>query len=170
MFHYLNLQILTSFRQTSAYYQIVFLDEPTTGLDPQARQRLWQRVRQERNAGTTVVLTTHYLEEAERLCDRVIMIDQGHILASDTPKVLIAQHIEPHVFEIFTDEHAEFLTAELPALRTELLGDSVLCYTDKEPVMLAYLEQQDRPLEFTHRRGNLEDVFLKLTGRELRDV
>ena len=150
--------------------ELVVLDEPTTGLDPQARQMIWQRLRQLRMNGITLVLTTHYMEEAQRLCDRVTIMDHGRILASDTPGALIRQQIEPHVIEVYGPGAARWQSANGRGLaaRSEQVGETVFYYADDERPLLAALQQQHE-LTFLHRPANLEDVFVKLTGRELRD-
>ncbi len=149
--------------------ELLILDEPTTGLDPQARQLLWRRLRELLAAGKTLLLTTHYMEEAERLCDRIMVMDHGVILATGSPAELIRAHIEPQVVELFGPRAAEWLAAEGAgrAERTEEVGESVLCYLHDERPLLDALAAVEG-LRFTHRRANLEDVFLKLTGRDLR--
>ncbi len=150
--------------------ELLVLDEPTTGLDPQARQLIWQRLRRLRSEGITQILTTHYMEEAERLCDRVTIMDHGRLLDSGHPRALIRRHIEPHVIEV----HGEGLmrwheeTASSLAPRHERAGDGILYYLDDERPLIEALTGQDQ-LSYLHRPANLEDVFLKLTGRELRD-
>ena len=150
--------------------ELLVLDEPTTGLDPQARQLIWQRLRRLRSEGITQILTTHYMEEAERLCDRVTIMDHGRLLDSGHPRALIREHIEPHVIEVHGAElkrwHEE--TASRLAPRHERAGDGVLYYLDDEGPMMEALSRRDE-LSYLHRPANLEDVFLKLTGRELRD-
>ncbi len=151
--------------------ELLVLDEPTTGLDPQARHVIWQRLRQLRASGKTVVITTHYMEEAERLCDRLIVIDKGVILAQGAPKDLIRDLVEPYVVELFGAEAriwAQALTLDT-GLRLEALEESVLLYTHDEQALLQQLHTQPN-FQFTHRRANLEDVFLRLTGRELREA
>ncbi|MEO5702774.1 MAG: ATP-binding cassette domain-containing protein [Gammaproteobacteria bacterium] len=149
---------------------LLVLDEPTTGLDPQARQLIWQRLRTLLAQGKTLILTTHYMEEAERLCDRVVIMDHGHILALGSPLELIRQHIEPHVLEIYGpgfDAWHAAVGATL-AIRSERVGETVFCYAvDERPLVEELIRRPD--LRYVHRPGNLEDVFLKLTGRELRD-
>ena len=149
--------------------ELLVLDEPTTGLDPQARQLLWQRLRELIAVGKTLLLTTHYMEEAERLCDRVMVMDRGHILASGSPADLIRAHIEPQVGELFGAGAQAWLAARAAAVvvRSERVGESVLCYVRDERPLLDELAAAEG-LRFSHRRANLEDVFLKLTGRELR--
>lgn len=150
--------------------QILILDEPTTGLDPQARQMIWQRLRELKQQGRTLILTTHYMEEAHRLCDRLAIIDHGRIVALGTPEDLIAQHIEPHVIEIY-GSGLDSCLAE-PGLqhvaRIERVGETAFLYLHQEETALNALCRRE-DLRFLHRRANLEDVFLKLTGRELRE-
>jgi len=150
--------------------ELLILDEPTTGLDPQARQLLWQRLRKLKNEGATLILTTHYMEEAERLCDRILLVDHGKILAEGSPRNLISQTIEPQVIEINVSDHRENeLLNHLPVERTEIVGETLFCYTLDEKPLIAYLKSYPQ-FEFLHRRANLEDVFVKLTGRELRET
>ena len=149
--------------------RLVVLDEPTTGLDPQARHHIWQRLRELRDAGTTLILTTHYMEEAERLCDRLAILDAGRIVASGTPRALIAEHIEPHVLEL-TGAGADTWGADAApdtGVRIHRVGDLTLLYTAKPRALLERLDASDQ--RYLHRPANLEDVFLKLTGHDLRD-
>lgn len=145
---------------------IIFLDEPTTGLDPQARHMMWQRLRRLLGEGKTILLTTHFMEEAERLCDRLLIIDHGKMVACDSPQALISTHIEPHVVEI-SGGSADSSCASL-CQRQETVGETLFCYaTDPHPLLAALQDHCD--LRTLHRPANLEDVFLKLTGRELRE-
>ena len=150
--------------------QLLILDEPTTGLDPQARQLIWQRLRELKRAGRTLILTTHYMEEAQRLCDRLAIMDNGRIIAEGAPADLIEQHIEPHVIEVYGSGLNEWLNScnVSSTERVELLGETAFIYLQNEAPLIGELCQQDE-LQFLHRRANLEDVFLKLTGRELRE-
>jgi lipooligosaccharide transport system ATP-binding protein len=150
--------------------ELLLLDEPSTGLDPQARQLIWQRLRSLAQRGLSIVLTTHYMDEAERLCDRVTIMDQGRFLDCDSPAELINRHIEPHVVEIYDANAAAWHRQHAPVLsaRHERVGDSHLYYCDDPAPVLKAL-QGTPDLRFMHRPANLEDVFLKLTGRELRD-
>ena len=150
--------------------QLIVLDEPTTGLDPQARQLIWSRLRGLVREGRTLILTTHYMEEAERLCSRVAIMDRGRILATGTPDELIARQIEPHVFEVHGDDLETWLAGATAAraARIERVGETAFCYVEDERPLLEDLCRYER-LRFLHRPANLEDVFLKLTGRELRD-
>lgn len=148
---------------------LLFLDEPTTGLDPQARHLIWQRLRGLRNEGKTLLLTTHYMEEAQRLCDRLIVLDAGRVLDSGSPVDLIRRHIEPQVVEVNGDGVDAWLRqTRLPASRVEFVGETAFCYTQDVHALLEVLAAQTQ-FRYLHRPANLEDVFLKLTGRELRD-
>ena len=150
--------------------ELLILDEPTTGLDPQARQLLWQRLRELKSNGSTLILTTHYMEEAERLCDRILLIDHGKVLAEGSPQALIKQHIEVNVMEVHgvgVDEWYQTQRNNFDC-RVEIVGDTLFCYADQDLRERASLSQQ-AAFQIAHRRANLEDVFLKLTGRELRD-
>ncbi len=150
--------------------EIVFMDEPTTGLDPQARHVIWDRLRQLVAQGTTLLLTTHFMEEAERLCNRIMIMDRGRIIAHGAPRELIEREVERHVIEVHGDGVDEWAARRAPALapRVERSGDTVFLYTGDPAVALAELEGEGG-LRYMHRPANLEDVFLKLTGRELRD-
>ena len=163
---------LTLARALVADPDIVFLDEPTTGLDPQARHLIWERLKQLKSAGKTLILTTHFMDEAERLCDRLIVIDHGRKIAEGSPRELIATHIEPQVIEVF-DEAAGSLPAFVEAHRqlaerVEASGETAFFYCRDAQPLLAALAGADG-LRYLHRAANLEDVFIKLTGRELRD-
>jgi len=149
---------------------LIFLDEPTTGLDPQARHLIWGRLKQLLTDGKTIFLTTHFMDEAERLCDRLSVLDHGRIVASGAPRDLIAQHIEPQVVEVYGDSADAWGEAHGRALaeRCEHSGETVFCYTHDASALVADLEARHE-LRYLHRHANLEDVFLKLTGRELRD-
>ena len=147
--------------------QLVFLDEPTTGLDPQARHLIWERLRRLTQEGKTLVLTTHFMEEAERLCHRLAIMDQGRIIAEGSPRALIAEHIEPQVLEVHGNGYEAWMErAKGLAPRVERAGDTVFCYgEDVSPL----IQSLSRDLVYLHRPASLEDVFLKLTGRDLRD-
>jgi lipooligosaccharide transport system ATP-binding protein len=149
--------------------QLVIMDEPTTGLDPQARHLIWERLRRLTQEGTTLLLTTHFMEEAERLCHRLAIMDHGRIITQGTPRDLIAQHIEPQVVEVHGPGYEAWMArARHLAARVERAGDTVFCYAeDVEPVLKDLAGNHG--LVYLHRPANLEDVFLKLTGRDLRD-
>ena len=150
---------------------LISLDEPTTGLDPQARHLIWERLRQLLNQGKTILLTTHFMDEAERLCNRIAILDQGRLIAQGAPRELIEQHIEPHVVEVYGEGAKEWGEAHGGTLadRCERSGETVFCYARNADALVHDLEQRDGTMQYLHRRANLEDVFLKLTGRELRD-
>ena len=150
--------------------QILFLDEPTTGLDPQARHLIWERLRRLTGEGRTILLTTHFMDEAERLCHRVAIIDHGRKIAEGSPRELIARHIEPHVVEVYGEGAERWAAAcgRSAAERCEQTGETVFCYTRDADAIVHALEREEA-LRYLHRPANLEDVFLKLTGRELRD-
>ena len=148
--------------------ELLILDEPTTGLDPQIRHLIWARLRELRNHGTTVLLTTHYMEEAERLCDRLAIIDHGRILAEDAPRRLVAGEVEPSVVEVRTGPGAPPPPELIRHARLESIDGVWHCHTADPGAVLAVL-QNFPELEYLHRPANLEDVFLRLTGRELRD-
>ena len=149
---------------------LVFMDEPTTGLDPQARHVIWDRLKQLLSRGKTIVLTTHFMDEAERLADRLAVIDHGRMIAEGAPRELIAEHIEPQVLEVYGDGAREWADAvgRSLAVRIEITGETVFCYVRDPAQTLNSLEA--RPgVRYLHRPANLEDLFLKLTGREMRD-
>ena len=150
--------------------EIIFLDEPTTGLDPQARHLIWQRLRDLTTQGKTLLLTTHFMDEAERLCHRLAILDQGFMIAQDTPRALIAQHIEPQVVEVFGERVKQWAQEHAAhyAQRFEVSGETAFCYVGDAQPLLAHLRGHGE-LRYLHRPANLEDVFLKLTGREMRE-
>lgn len=149
---------------------LVFLDEPTTGLDPQARHQMWEKLRVLLRQGKTILLTTHFMDEAERLCDRLKIIDHGRTLAEGPPHALIAEHIEPEVVEVYGEGVEDWFRANSAALcnRAELHGETAFCYLREAAPAVQNLRGHPH-LRFMHRRGNLEDLFLKLTGREMRE-
>ncbi len=154
---------------------LLALDEPSTGLDPQARQHIWERLHTLRRRGKTLLLTTHYMEEAERLCDRAAIIDHGVIVACDTPHNLIATHIEPHVIELRGDLAREWNerigpqnASTLQNIRIEPVGETVLIYSHQRDGLLQQVEALVGN-HYWYRPASLEDVFLRLTGRDLRD-
>ncbi len=150
--------------------ELIFLDEPTTGLDPQARHVIWERLRRLLKQGKTLLLTTHFMEEAERLCNRVAIMDAGKIIAEGAPTALIAQHIEPQVVEVYGEGAPEWAETfgRSHAERCESTGETIFCYIHDPAPLIADLDLRG-DLRYLHRRASLEDVFLKLTGRELRD-
>ncbi|MEO7260717.1 MAG: ABC transporter ATP-binding protein [Jatrophihabitantaceae bacterium] len=153
--------------------EILLLDEPTTGLDPQARHVLWDRLYRLKHQGVTLVLTTHYMDEAEQLCDRLVVMDHGRIVAEGSPAQLIARHASREVAELrFGIDQNESRAAEVADLadRVEVLADRLLLYVDNgEDVLRAVHERGLQPVSSLVRRASLEDVFLRLTGRTLAD-
>ena len=150
---------------------VLLLDEPTTGLDPQARHLLWDRLYRLKQRGVTLVLTTHYMDEAEQLCDRLVVMDKGKIVAEGSPRSLIEQYATREVTELrFAPGVQETLDGQLDGLaeRIERLPDRVLLYTnDGEAAVAAAHERGLQPEQVLVRRSSLEDVFLRLTGRSL---
>jgi len=165
---------LTIARSLISEPEILLLDEPTTGLDPQARHVVWDRLYRLKQQGTTLVLTTHYMDEAEQLCDRLVVMDGGKIAAEGSPRQLIETYSTPEVLELrFSiaeqDQAAEKL-AEIPAERLEVLADRILIYTsDGDKTLDAVRARGLEPATSLVRRSTLEDVFLRLTGRRLED-
>src|SRR5436305_652519 len=141
--------------------QVVFMDEPTTGLDPQARHLIWERLRRLTQQGKTLILTTHFMEEAERLCNRLAIMDHGRIITEGTPRALIAEHIEPHVVEVHGPEFEAWMQqARSLCPRVERAGDTLFCYAaDADPVLRDLSNRKQ--LLYLHRQAGLEDVFLK---------
>ncbi len=151
---------------------IVFLDEPTTGLDPQARHLIWDRLKRLMAQGKTLILTTHFMDEAERLCDQLAILDHGRVMAEGAPRALIAGHIEPQVIEVFGDDVGRWAASHHDlGERLEVAGDTAFFYCREPAPLLAALadEAPNNGLRYVHRAASLEDVFLKLTGRDLRD-
>jgi lipooligosaccharide transport system ATP-binding protein len=149
---------------------LLLLDEPTTGLDPQARHLIWDGLRQLLNQGKTILLTTHFMDEAERLATRLAVIDHGKLIASAAPQALIALHVEPEVVEVYGDKARAWGEAHGRGLadRIEITGETAFCYArDPQPLLKTLLGQSG--VRYLHRPANLEDLFIKLTGRELRD-
>jgi lipooligosaccharide transport system ATP-binding protein len=154
--------------------ELILLDEPTTGLDPQARHVLWERFYQLKRSGVTMVLTTHYMDEAEQLCDRLVIMDRGRIVTEGSPRELIAKHATRDVVDV-RFQSPEARDAALPLLqpvgeRVEALTDRVLVYVDDADVVADMVAVEGLHPESVHaRRATLEDVFLILTGRTLED-
>ncbi len=153
---------------------ILLLDEPTTGLDPQARHIVWDRLFRLKQRGVTLILTTHYMDEAEQLCDRLVVMDGGRIAAEGSPRALIQRYSTPEVLELRFDPGDHEQAAEklrgLPAERLEVLADRVLIYiTNGDEALAAVRGLGLEPLTSLVRRSTLEDVFLQLTGRHLDD-
>ncbi len=151
--------------------QLVILDEPTTGLDPQARHLLWERLYQLKRRGATLIITTHYMDEAEQLCDHLVVMDKAKIVAEGSPRQLIDQHATKEVLELrFADQDRDNLNGQLDGLadRIEELPDRLLLYTANGERTLEQVNERHIPIESALvRRSSLEDVFLRLTGRSL---
>ena len=153
--------------------EILMLDEPTTGLDPQARHILWDRLFRLKEDGVTLILTTHYMDEAEQLCDRIVVMDNGKIMAEGSPAGLIAEYSSKEVLELrFGSNKNADSARELAGYgdRLEILPDRILIYcADAESVLEKINHDGMKPLTSLVRRSSLEDVFLRLTGRTLVD-
>ena len=151
--------------------EILMLDEPTTGLDPQARHILWDRLFRLKEKGVTLVITTHYMDEAEQLCDRLVVMDKGKIMAEGTPANLIKEYSSKEVLEVrFGSENNEVVAENLRGIadRLEVLPDRILVYVENgEAALEAVLAKGLKPVTSLVRRSSLEDVFLRLTGRSL---
>ena len=150
--------------------QLLLLDEPTTGLDPQARHLMWERLQQLVQQGKSILLTTHFMDEAERLCNRLLVLDHGKKMTEGAPRALIAQNLEPDVVEVYGAGALALADSPLKALaaRTEVSGETVFFYTQDAKRLLAALTEYPQ-LRTLHRPANLEDLFLKLTGRQIRE-
>jgi lipooligosaccharide transport system ATP-binding protein len=154
--------------------EILLLDEPTTGLDPQARHAVWDRLFRLKRQGVTLILTTHYMDEAEQLCDRLVVMDRGKIAAEGSPRELIGRYSTPEVLELRFDPEGHQVAAEklagVTAERREVLADRILLYvSDGDATLAAVRALGLEPLTSLVRRSTLEDVFLRLTGRRLED-
>jgi lipooligosaccharide transport system ATP-binding protein len=154
--------------------QLLLLDEPTTGLDPQARHLMWERLQLLLQQGKSILLTTHFMDEAERLCSRLLVLDHGRKIAEGRPRELIAQHLEPDVVEVYgsgalaLQEAPEHAALRQLAGRVEVSGETVFFYTQDARALLQALAPMHQ-LRTLHRPANLEDLFLKLTGRQIRE-
>ncbi|MES2786268.1 MAG: ATP-binding cassette domain-containing protein [Pseudomonadota bacterium] len=150
--------------------RLLLLDEPTTGLDPQARHLMWERLQLLLQQGKSILLTTHFMDEAERLCTRLLVLDHGRKIAEGKPRDLIAQHLEPDVVEAYGVGALDLVNSPLKSLaaRVEVSGETVFFYTQDARQLLQALSAHPR-LRTLHRPANLEDLFLKLTGRQIRE-
>jgi lipooligosaccharide transport system ATP-binding protein len=150
--------------------QILLLDEPTTGLDPQARHLIWDKVRSLKKSGVTIILTTHYMDEAAELCDRTLIMDNGKIIEEGTPAQLVKKHVGEEVLEVDYDEKAAAAIKEkFPEARLEIVGDRIQVFANEPHGVFASFLESFSTKSATVRNANLEDVFLKLTGRQLRE-
>jgi lipooligosaccharide transport system ATP-binding protein len=150
--------------------RLLMLDEPTTGLDPQARHLMWERLQLLLQQGKSILLTTHFMDEAERLCTRLLVLDHGRKIAEGRPRELIAKYLEPDVVEAYGNGALELAKSPLTQLaaRTEVSGETVFFYTQDARPLLDALSVHHH-LRTLHRPANLEDLFLKLTGRQIRE-
>ncbi|HQS31010.1 MAG: nodulation factor ABC transporter ATP-binding protein NodI [Polaromonas sp. 39-63-203] len=150
--------------------QLLLLDEPTTGLDPQARHLMWERLQRLVQQGKSILLTTHFMDEAERLCNRLLVLDHGRKMTEGTPRQLIADNLEPDVVEVYGAGALALVDSPLKALaaRVEVSGETVFFYTQDSRRLLDALTAYPQ-LRTLHRPANLEDLFLKLTGRQIRE-
>ena len=151
--------------------QLLLLDEPTTGLDPQARHLMWERLQRLVQQGKSILLTTHFMDEAERLCNRLLVLDHGKKMTEGTPRDLIAQNLEPDVVEVYGAGALALVESPLKAMaaRIEVSGETVFFYTADAKGLLTALGDYPE-LRTLHRPANLEDLFLKLTGRQIREA
>ena len=151
--------------------RLLVLDEPTTGLDPQARHLMWERLQVLLQQGKSILLTTHFMDEAERLCHRLLVLDHGRKIAEGRPRDLIAEHLESDVVEAYGNGALSLAESGLRALagRTEVSGETVFFYTQDARPLLDALGREHPRLRTLHRPSNLEDLFLKLTGRQIRE-
>ncbi|KGK98482.1 ABC transporter [Methanococcoides methylutens] len=148
--------------------RMLILDEPTVGLDPQSRHLMWDKLKGLKKEGVTIVLTTHYLEEASQLCDRLVIMDNGKILVEGSPEEMISENIGPAIVETEADPNVISCLDKHQA-NYEILGDEVQIYTDKPQEVTDHLLSECKLTSVTARASTLEDVFLKLTGRKLRE-
>ena len=154
--------------------RLLMLDEPTTGLDPQARHLMWERLQALLQQGKSILLTTHFMDEAERLCSRLLVLDHGKKIAEGRPRELIGQHLEPDVVEVYGNgalaiaRDAKYAALRALAARVEVSGETVFFYTAQAMPLLSALSAHHE-LRTLHRPANLEDLFLKLTGRQIRE-
>jgi lipooligosaccharide transport system ATP-binding protein len=151
---------------------LLVLDEPTTGLDPQARHLIWEKLIDLKSQGTTILLTTHYMEEAEYLCDRLVILDQGRILTEGQPRTLVQNVIGDEILELVPTDLEGYLTvlrSNAKKLRYQVIGKKVEIFAQDPKSLVPELLSQSKVENFSLRRATLEDVFLHLTGRELRE-
>lgn len=150
--------------------QILILDEPTTGLDPQARHLIWDKVRDLKKQGVTIILTTHYMDEAAQLCDRTLIMDNGKIIEEGEPAALVKKHVGEEVLEVSQDEEVmAYLKQAFPDAQLEIVSDRIQVFTTQPRGIFTELLEKFRFKGAILRDANLEDVFLKLTGRRLRE-
>lgn len=149
--------------------ELLVLDEPTTGLDPQSRHELWDRVRDLKRRGVTLLLTTHYMQEAEALCDRVAIVDRGRVLVEGPPADLVLRHARREVVEVHGPAMGEAAAAAGPGDEVESLPERLVVYAEDGEALYHRLRERLPGADVSLRRATLEDVFLRLTGRGLRE-
>jgi lipooligosaccharide transport system ATP-binding protein len=150
--------------------QILLLDEPTTGLDPQGRHIVWDEIRNLLKQGVTIILTTHYMDEAAALCDRVLIVDNGKIIETGVPQKLIKEQVGEDVLEVpYNETILKALKEELPEAHIEIFGDQIRVFIQQPHGVFERIVKKFPGVNMTIRNANLEDVFLKLTGRKLRE-
>jgi len=149
--------------------QLLILDEPTTGLDPQSRHQVWEKLSELKKSGLTVVITTHYMEEASQLCDRLVILDHGQILVDGSPKSLIERHAGKHIIEIEGPDQALIEYIKTHAVEYDDLGNRLILYEPEGKGLNNIIREQFCNEKCIYRNSTLEDVFLRLTGRELRE-
>ena len=150
--------------------QILILDEPTTGLDPQARHLIWTKIRNLQKQNVTVILTTHYMDEAAHLCDRIMIMDHGKVIEKGTPMDMVKKHVGEEVLEVlYSEESMTCLKQNFPDARIDVIGDKIQVFAHKPRGVLAKVLEEASFKGALIRDGNLEDVFLKLAGRSLKD-
>jgi lipooligosaccharide transport system ATP-binding protein len=151
--------------------RLLIADEPTTGLDPQARRLIWQRFRELRHSGVTIIITTHYMDEAEQICDRLLVMNEAKIIAEGTPAALIQEHAGQEVLEVVPEDPSSPELAPVLAGCSyhQQIGDKFEIFTSDCPDLLQMIRSRVRLTSYAVRRATLEDVFIRLTGRELRD-
>jgi len=151
--------------------RLLILDEPTTGLDPQVRHLIWNKLRELQKMGVTILLTTHYMEEAFQICDRIIIMDHGRKILEGPPHQLLAEHLEAFVMEVYGPTREQLLVSPLPerpGIRKEASQDTLLLYSQEAELLSQLAEQLDKG-DYYIRQVNLEDLFLKVTGRGLNE-
>ncbi len=150
--------------------EILILDEPTTGLDPQGRHLIWDTIRELKKKGVTIILTTHYMEEAAQLCDRLVIMDNGSIIEEGTPADLVKKHVGDKILEIPNNQEiTNYLTTTCPDAKIEVAGEKIIVASNQCETVFPGILEKFFPQDALMREANLEDVFLKLTGRRLRD-
>jgi lipooligosaccharide transport system ATP-binding protein len=150
--------------------EILILDEPTTGLDPQGRHLIWDTIGELKKRGVTIILTTHYMEEAAQLCDRLVIMDNGKIIEEGEPSELVKKHIGEKVLEVPSNkEITEYLHTTCPDAKIEAVGEKIHISSSQCEILFPEILEKFFPHQASMRDANLEDVFLKLTGRGLRD-